>query len=82
MTKPPAQPVVVRVVTTTLLAVLVATTFGGSFTLPLPAAPSPGPRAYSTGADRPSYYDRYREQQHRRRVEKELRDIKRNTQRK
>jgi hypothetical protein len=82
MIKPTAQPVVVRVVTTTFLAALIATTSGCSFTPPLPATPSPGPRAYSSASDRPSYYDRYREEQHRRKVEKELRDIKRNTQRK
>jgi hypothetical protein len=81
MTNQATQATVGRVVTTTLLSALIATTCGCSFTLPLPAAPSPGPRAYSAGSDRPSYYDRYREEQHRRKVEKELRDIKRNTQR-
>ena len=50
---------------------------------------SPPPSASATGASSSarvpanrteSYYDRYREERHRREVEKELRDIKRNTQ--
>ena len=64
-----------------LLLLLTTTSLGCSLTPPLPAVPSPGPRAYSSGTDRPTSYDRYREEQHRRKVEKELRDIKRNTQR-
>ncbi len=36
---------------------------------------------YSPTRERTSYYDRYREERHRREVEKQLRDIKRNTQR-
>jgi len=40
-----------------------------------------GPRSTASSSDRTSFYDRYREEQHRRKVEKELRDIKRNTQR-
>ena len=64
-----------------LLSLLITTSLGCSLTPRLPAIPSSGPRAYSSGADRPTFYDRYREEQHRRKVEKELRDIKRNTQR-
>jgi hypothetical protein len=70
-----------RRVTTALLAMLATLTLGGSLSPPLAATPSPGPRAYGTWSDRPTTYDRYREEQHRRKVEKELRDIKRNTQR-
>jgi hypothetical protein len=54
---------------------------GCSIPPPLPVGPPASPRAYSSALQRQSYYDRYREEKHRRKVEKELRDIKRNTQR-
>jgi hypothetical protein len=43
-------------------------------------SPSAARPAYSASRE-PSYYERYKEEKHRRQVEKDLRDIKRNTQR-
>ena len=53
---------------------------------PCPPAPvsgvysAPAPATARSSSRTESYYDRYREERHRREVEKELRDIKRNTQ--
>jgi hypothetical protein len=65
-----------------LLIALLATGLGCSLPPPLSVGPTAGPRSYDRASGRPSFYDRYREEQHRHKVEKELRDIKRNTQRK
>ena len=64
-----------------LLILLLTTILGCSLALPQPGTQWSGPRSYGSSSDRTSFYDRYREEQHRRKVEKELRDIKRNTQR-
>jgi len=46
------------------------------------AVVAPASRGGGSAAERtPSFYDRYREERHRREVEKQLRDIKRNTNR-
>ena len=71
-----------------LLALLAAAAGGCACTCPHPGGyvgygASSAPRAapYSARPE-PSYYERVREDRHRREVEKQLRDIKRNTQRK
>jgi hypothetical protein len=74
------------------LLTIVATGCGCTCAVPRPAPPAwsappssasvAAPAASRVPAERaPSYYDRYREERHRREVEKQLRDIKRNTQR-